>query len=81
MPPCSRSAANSRLTPITAASSKRHPEHARSQLAVQRVAVEAEVEQHVDGEREERHRRHRLLRAQLEPQVLAQDGAGGGDHR
>ena len=27
------------------------------------AAIEAEVEQHVDGEREERHRRHRLLRA------------------
>ena len=51
-------------------------------LAAELVAhVQAwDMEQHVDREREQRHRRHRLLRAQLEAQVLAQDRARRADH-
>ena len=75
MPPCSRSAANRRVTPITAASSSVTHRTPEASVAVERVAVEAEVEQHVDRDREQRHRRHRLLGAQLEQQVLAQDRA------
>ena len=59
---------------------QRHPEHAGRQRAVQRIAVEPEVEQHVDREREERHGGHRLLGAQLDAQVLAEDRRGGADH-
>ena len=77
MPPCSRSAANSRVHPDHRGQQQRHPEHPGGERAVERVAVEAEVEQHVDGDREQRHRRHRLLRAQLEQQVLAQDRQRG----
>src|SRR3712207_8688857 len=39
-----------------------------------------EVEQHVRRQAEQEHRGHRLPRAQLEPQVLADDGGDGAPH-
>ena len=74
-PPCSSSATNSRFMPEHRGEQQRHPEHAGGEVAVERRAVQPEVEEHERRDREERHRGDRLERAQLDPQVLAQHRA------
>ena len=54
---------------------ERHPQDAGGELALEPVAVEAEVEDDEGRDGEQRHRRHRLLRAKLDAQVLADDRA------
>ena len=72
-PPSSRSVANSRFIPSTAAnSSVTHSTPAARSPSTSRW-FEREVEEHEGAEREQRHRRHRLARAQLEQQVLAHE--------
>ena len=80
-PPWSRSIANSRPTAITEASKQRHPDDARGEVAVERVAPETEVEEDEDRDGEERHRGHRLAHAQLDQEVLAQDRQRGAEHQ
>ena len=71
-PPCSCSATNSRLIAEHRGEQQRHPQHAGGEVAVERVAVQAEVEDHEGRDAEQHHRRARPRGAQLEPQVLAQ---------
>ena len=54
---------------------QRHPQHAGGEVAVERVAVEPEVEEHERRDAEQRHRRDDLERAQLGAQVLADSSA------
>ena len=79
-PPSSRSATNSRPIPSSGGEQQRHPQDPRGQLAVDVVALQREVEQHERAEREQHHRRHGLARAQLQPQVLAQQRGDGAPH-
>ena len=60
---------------------QRHPQHAGGEVAVDLAALQREVEDDERGDAEERHRRHRLRRAQLQAQLLAQHGADGPPHR
>ena len=60
---------------------QRHPQHPGRQLALDRAAVEREVEEHERAEAEQQHRGHRLAGPQLDPQVLAHEGADRAPHR
>jgi hypothetical protein len=55
----------------------RDQQYAGGEASLELLAVKPEAEQHEGGEREQRHRRHRLEGAKLDPQVLDEDGAKG----
>jgi hypothetical protein len=57
---------------------QRDPQHSAGQFAAQRVSLEREMEQHEGRHAEQRHRRHGLEAAQLDAELLAQQG---GDDR
>ena len=58
---------------------QRHPQDAGGEVAVDRVAPQREVEEDVRRRAEQRHRDERLRRAALEPQLLGEHGARGGE--
>ena len=60
---------------------QRHPQHAGGEVAVDLPALQREMEDDERRDAEQRHRGHGLRRAQLQAQLLAQQGADGAHHR
>src|SRR5205085_10078927 len=57
------------------------PEDARGQVPVDAVAVQREVKDDEGADGKQSHSGHRLQRAQLDQQLLAQQGSDGPSHR